>query len=53
MPLKLANHPVGKADDRFLDGVFVGMRLRSDEILVATEDGVVKTRTIRRRPQSE
>ena len=53
MPLKLASHPVGKADDRFLDGVFVGMRLRSDEILVATENGVVKTRTLRRRPESE
>ena len=53
MPLKLSSHPVGKVDDRFLDGIFVGMRMRSDEILVATEHGVVKTRTIRRRPEEE
>ena len=32
---------------------FLGMRLRSDEILVGTARGVIKTRTLRRRVQEE
>ena len=29
------------------------MRMRSDEIIVGTADGVIKARTIRRRPEGE
>ena len=36
-------------EDNFLDGIFLGMRLRSDEILIGTTRGVIKTRTLRRR----
>ena len=36
-------------EDTFLDGIFLGMRLRSDEILIGTARGVIKTRTLRRR----
>ena len=32
-----------------LDGIFLGMRLRSDEILIGTASGLIKTRTLRRR----
>ena len=40
-------------EDTFLGGIFLGMRLRSDEILVGTARGVIKTRTLRRRVEEE
>ena len=40
-------------EDTFLDGIFLGMRLRSDEILIGTASGVIKTRTLRRRVEEE
>ena len=36
-------------EDTFLDGIFLGIRLRSDEIVIGTTRGVIKTRTQRRR----
>ena len=48
-PLKLSGHHRGNMEDTFLDGIFLGMRLRSDEILIGTTRGVIKTRTVRRR----
>ena len=51
-PLKLSGHHRGNMEDTFLDGIFLGMRLRSDEILV-TARGVIKTRTLRRRVEEE
>ena len=52
-PLKLSGHHRGNMEDTFLDGIFLGMRLRSDEILVGTARGVIKTRTLRRRVEKE
>ena len=40
-------------EDTFLDGIFLGKRLRSDEILIGTARGVIKTRTLRRRVEEE
>ena len=40
-------------ENSFLDGIFMGMRLRSDEILIGTTRGVIKTRTLRRRVEEE
>ena len=40
-------------EDTFLDGIFLGMRLRSDETLVGTTRGVIKMRTLRRRVEEE
>ena len=51
-PLKLSGHR-GNMEDTFFDGIFLGMRLRSDEILIGTSRGVVKTRTVRRRVEEE
>ena len=51
-PLKLSGHDRGM-EDTFLDGIFLGMRLRSDEILVGTARGVIKSRTLRRRVEKE
>ena len=40
-------------EDTFLDVIFLGMRLRSDEILIGTARGIIKTRTLRRRVEEE
>ena len=40
-------------EDTFLDGIFLGMRLRSDENLIGTTRGVIKRRTLRRRLEEE
>ena len=53
MPLKISTKPVPKMEERFREGIFLGMRMRSDEIIVGTADGVIKARTIRRRPKGE
>ena len=52
-PLKLSGYLRGNMEDTFLDGIFLGMRLRSDEILIGTARGVIKTRTLRRRAEEE
>ena len=51
--LKLSGHHRGNMEDTFLDGIFLDMRLRSDEILVGTARGVIKTRALRRRVEEE
>lgn len=53
MPLKLANRLPGKMDDRVQEGIFLGMRLKSDEIIVGTAKGAVKARTIKRLPEDQ
>ena len=50
---KLSGHHRGNMVHTFLDGIFLGMRLRSDEILIGTPRGVIKTRTLRRRVEEE
>ena len=40
-------------EPRFLEGVFLGLTDRSDEIIVHCSEGVRKARTIRRRPEEE
>ena len=52
-PLKLSGHHRGNMEDTFLDGIFLGMRLRSHEILIGTARGIIKTRTLRRRVEEE
>ena len=52
-PLKRSGHHRGNMADTFLDDIFLGMRLRSDEILVGTTRGVIKTRAPRRRVEEE
>ena len=52
-PLTPSGHHRRNMEDTFLDGIFLGMRLRSDEILIGTTRGVIKTRTVRRRVEEE
>ena len=51
-PLELSGHR-GNMEDTFLDGIFLGMRLRSDEILIGTTRGVIKTRPLLRRVEEK
>ena len=53
MPLKLSTNQRGNMEDNYLDGIFLGMRLRSDEIIVGTTKGVIKARSIRRLVEEE
>ena len=52
-PLKISSHHRGNMEDSFLDGILLGMRLPSDEILVGTARVAVKARTLRRRVEEE
>ena len=40
-------------DPKWQDGAFIGIRDRSDEMLIMTTSGVYKTRNVRRRPELE
>lgn len=40
-------------EDNYEEGVFLGMRLRSDEIILRTKKGVIKARSVRRRPEAK
>jgi hypothetical protein len=44
---------LGKMTCLWREGVFVGVRGQSGEIMVSTKDGIFKTRTVQRRPQEE
>ena len=44
---------LGKAEPRWMAGIFIGMKMNSSEKLVATEGGIIKVRSIRRRMESE
>ena len=47
LPLKTVPHR------KFQYGIFVGIQQKSNEVLVATEEGVVKARTLKRLPEEQ
>ena len=49
----LDHKQLGSAQARWEEGVSVGLKMNTSERLVATPDGVCKTRSIRRRIESE
>ena len=42
---------MAKLDVSWQDGVFLGYRSLCGEVVVGTADGVLRTRTVRRRPE--
>ena len=48
MYLKPGTEGKNKADQRWEDGIYLGMRERSEEYYIGTDLGVRKVRTIRR-----
>ena len=53
MPIRPGGARQAKLDPKWQDGTFIGIRDRSDEMLIMTTSGVYKTRNVRRRPESE
>ena len=53
MPLKTERLNMGKDEPKLKEGLWLGVRLRSDEALIGTANGVVKARTTRRPPKSQ
>ena len=48
MPLKATKTARSKLEPKMMDGIFLGMGLRTDEVRIGTTKGVVKARTIKR-----
>jgi len=48
--IKEKKEGVGKLAVRWRDGVYLGVRAASGEIIVGTEEGVFRTRTVKRKP---
>ena len=53
MPLKSQRLKRGKDEPRLKEGIWLGLRMRSDEALIGMAEGVAKARTIRRLPKSQ
>ena len=53
MPIRPGGARQAKLDPKWQDGAFIGIRDRSDWMLIMTTSGVYKTRNVRRRPESE
>jgi len=51
--LKPESVGIDKADSRWDNGVFVGLRIESGELFVMTSKGVIKVRTFARKPEEE
>ena len=52
-PLRTLAEGRGNLEERFVEGIVVGYRERSEETIVATADGIIRSRSIRRRPPEE
>ena len=50
---KLGSKGIDKFDERWEEGIWLGSRDESDEILIGTNEGVVKARSVRRKAQFE
>ena len=53
MPIRPGGARQAKLDPKWQDGAFIGIRDRSDEMLIMTTSGVYKTGNVRRRPELE
>ena len=53
MPIRPEGARQAKLGPKWRDGAFIGIRDRSDEMLIMTPSGVYKTRNVRRRPELE
>ena len=53
MPIRPGGARQAKLDPKWQDGAFIGIRDRSDEMMIMTTSGMYKTRNVRRRPELE
>ena len=52
-PLKMSTRTRAKIGDKMIEAVWLGVMLRTGEHILGTTDGVVKARTVKRRPTGE
>ena len=43
----------GGFNDRYIDGVWLGIRPQTSEVIVGNKDGIFKARSVRRRPECD
>ena len=53
MPLDRKANPVHAPEPRYEEGIWLGMDMRTTEVIIGTPSGVVKARSVRRRPEDE
>ena len=53
MPIRPGGARQAQQDPKWQDGAFIGIRVRSDEMLIMTPSGVKNARNVRRRPELE
>ena len=53
MPLKTERLRMSKGDAKLREGIWLGVKSRSDEAIIGTDQGAVKARTIRRLPKEQ
>ena len=53
LPLDRKSHPVQCPEPRYEDGIWLGMDVRTTEVLIGTPSGIVRARSVRRRPEEE
>ena len=53
MPIRLGGAKQARLDPKWQDGAFIGIRDRSDEMLIMTTSGVHKASDVLRRPELE
>ena len=53
LPIKLGGHERPNMDPKFDEGIWLGLTTRTDEDIVGTPNGIVRSRTIKRLPQGQ
>ena len=53
MPSKNTSKSAPKVDPKFHDGIWLGLRMKSDESIIGTPNGVIKAKTVRRLPEDQ
>ena len=48
IPLKSEGHERAKSESKFMDGVWLGLRAKSDEDLIGTPSGVVRAHSVKK-----
>ena len=53
LPLDRESHPIPALEAKFQQGIWLGLDQRTEEVIIGTPSGIVKCRSVRRRPEPE
>ena len=53
LPLDRKSHPIPAPEAKFQEGIWLGLDQRTEEVIIGTPSGIVKCRSVRRRPEPE